>query len=230
MLKCRTNRELLLPYALPYMAWVLIPTLLHDWLDMAWIYALRMVVVAALLWSFRKCYLPIFSARSRLQSICMGIFWGITGSVLWVILLTPFISENTLPWDTLPFFLRATSATLLVPVFEELLMRGYLFKLASQWELFRKTKKENTLALTLDHANVNDGQPPPCSMPAVLLSTFFFTMGHSMHEWPAAFVYGLLMAFLLIRTGGLLACVIAHGITNLTLAMYVCFTGQWGLW
>ena len=212
------------------MAWVLIPALLHHWLDMAWIYFLRMVMVTILLWSFRKCYLSIFSGRSRLQSILMGILLGITGCILWVILLTPFISENTRPWDPLPFFLRAISATLLVPVFEELLMRGYIFKLASQWDLFKKRKKENALALTLDHATVNDGHPPQWSMSGVLISTFFFTMGHAVHEWPAALAYGLLMAFLLIKTGGLLACVVGHATTNLTLAMYVWFTGQWGFW
>jgi len=212
------------------MAWVIAFTLCHGWLDMAWIYALRMVGVTALLWGFRKYYISIFSARSRFYSILMGIFWGISGCVLWVVLVNPFISDNALPWDTLPFFLRLISATLLVPVFEELLMRGYLFRLASQWEQFRKRKKENALALTLDHSSINDGTEPPWSMLAIVFSTFFFTMGHSIHEWPAALAYGFLMAFLLIRTGGLLACVIAHGTTNLTLGIYVWFTGQWGLW
>jgi len=212
------------------MAWVLVSTLLNSWLDMAWIYALRTVVVAALLWYFRKCYLSIFSGHSRPNSVFMGIFWGGLGCILWVVLVTPFLSENTLPWDTLPFFFRIISATLLVPVFEELLMRGYLFRLASQWENFRKIKKEDALTLTLDHGNINDGTEPSWSMLAVVLSTVFFTMGHSIHEWPAALVYGLLMVFLLIRTGGLLACIIAHGTTNLTLGIYVWLTGQWGLW
>mgnify|MGYP000692884244 CR=1 FL=1 len=228
MLTCKTNRELLLPYALPYIVWVLVFTLLNGWLDMAWIYALRTVVVTALLWYFRKCYLSIFSGHSRSNSIFMGICWGILGCVLWVMLVAPFISDNVLAWDTLPFFIRVTSAAFLVPVFEELLMRGYLFRLASQWEQFRKRK--DALALALDHGSIAAGTEPSWSMPAVVVSTVFFTMGHSIHEWPAAFAYGLLMAFLLIRTGGLLACIIAHGTTNLALGIYVWFTGQWGLW
>jgi len=230
MLTCRNNRDLLLPYALPYIAWVLVYTLLHGWLDMAWIYALRMVIVTILLWKFNKYYISIFSARSRSHSIFMGIFWGILGCIIWVMLLSPFISDNALPWDTLPFFLRIISATLLVPVFEELLMRGYIFRLATQWELFRKTATDNALARTMELSRIHDDTPPSWSLSAIIFSTFFFTMGHTIHEWPAAIVYGLLMVFLLIRTGGLLACVIAHGTTNLTLGIYVWVTGQWGLW
>ncbi len=212
------------------MAWVLIFTILHNWLDMAWIYAVRTMVVAALLWYFYDCYTSIFSGSSRSNSIFMGILWGIVGCLLWVILVTPFIPDDALAWDTLPFFLRLIPATLLVPVFEELLMRGYLFRLTSQWEQIRQTENNNALALTLDHSSISDDLPPSWSIPAVVVSTLFFTMGHAMHEWPAAFAYGLLMIFLLIRTGGILACIIAHGITNLTLGIYVWFTGQWGLW
>ncbi len=230
MCTCRTNRELLLPYALPYGVWVLMFSLFDGWLDASWIYTLRMLLVAGLLWKFRRCYISISSAFSRSASVLSGLFWGVMGCFLWVALATPFAPQGALPWNNLSFFLRAMSATLLVPVFEELLMRGYLFGLASQWDLFRREKKESPLVFTLDHATISDMGVPSWSVPGVLLSTVFFAVGHLVHEWPAALVYGLLMTFVLIRTGGLLSCVVAHGTTNLSLALYVWFTGQWGLW
>ena len=226
----KTNRELLLPYVLPYGVWVLIFSLLHDHLEMSWIYALRILLVAGLVWKFRRCYVSVFSAFSKRTSVLSGLLWGGVGAVVWVVLVSPFAPQEALPWDKLPFFLRAMSATLLVPVFEELLMRGYLFGVASQWGQFRSEKREDPLMFTLDHATINDIRAPSWSLAGVTVSTVFFTAGHLIHEWPAALAYSLLMAFVLVRTGGLLSCVIAHGTTNLSLALYVWFSGRWGLW
>jgi membrane protease YdiL (CAAX protease family) len=45
--------------------------------------------------------------------------------------------------------------------------------------------------------------------------------------WPAGILYGLLMGLLLIRTRSLGACILAHALTNLTLYLYVIYTGDW---
>ena len=57
-----------------------------------------------------------------------------------------------------------------------------------------------------------------------------FAAGHASHEWVAAIAYGLLMALLWIVRRDLLTCVVAHAVTNLTLALYVRETGSWQLW
>ena len=228
MLTCRTNRELLLPYALPYILWVLISTLLHGHLN--WVYGLRIILVTFCLWFFRRCYGSLYSVVSLPVTIFSGLFWGVVGCFLWVVLLSPFAAKNVLPWEPMSFYLRVMSAALLVPVFEELLMRGYVFGLASQWEQFRKKKRKNALGLALDHSTIHDIGVPSWSVAGVLVSTLFFAMGHRMYEWPAAIAYGFMMSFLLVRTGGLLSCMIAHGTTNLTLGIYVWYTGRWGLW
>jgi membrane protease YdiL (CAAX protease family) len=46
-------------------------------------------------------------------------------------------------------------------------------------------------------------------------------------QWPAGILYGLLMGVLLIRTKSLGACIVAHGVTNLSLYLYVVYTGDW---
>lgn len=63
-----------------------------------------------------------------------------------------------------------------------------------------------------------------------MISTVVFTLGHEVSQWPAAIAYGLLMAALWINRKDLLSCVIAHGVTNIALALYIWNTRQWGLW
>ncbi len=42
--------------------------------------------------------------------------------------------------------------------------------------------------------------------------------------------YGILISVLWITRKDLFSCIIAHATTNLTLALYVYFTGHWQLW
>ena len=57
-----------------------------------------------------------------------------------------------------------------------------------------------------------------------------FMLVHSMPDWPAAFLTGLIFNGLLVRTKSLGACVAAHAITNLGLGIYIMTTRQWGFW
>jgi membrane protease YdiL (CAAX protease family) len=53
---------------------------------------------------------------------------------------------------------------------------------------------------------------------------------HSMADWPAAFLCGLVYNFVAVKSGSLAACVVAHGLTNLGLGAYIMATRQWGFW
>jgi hypothetical protein len=55
-------------------------------------------------------------------------------------------------------------------------------------------------------------------------------LGHGLFEWPAAAAYGLLMAALWVWRQDLWSCIVAHGVTNLTLGAYVVATGSWAIW
>lgn len=236
MSRCTTNRELLLPYTLPYFAWGGVPLILENSFDPTVVYAVRMVLVTGILLYFRNCYLSMVSPDPRwgvAVSVRRGVFWGLSGCVLWVMLVSPFVAKTSTPWPGTAFFLRMLCAALLVPVFEELLMRGYLFRLTGQWmDALRNGRgKRDALVFVLDEApTIHETSAATGRMPAVLLSTVVFAVGHPLHEWPAAFVYGLMMCVLLIRSGGLTACITAHGTTNLALAVYIWFTNQWHFW
>jgi membrane protease YdiL (CAAX protease family) len=161
----------------------------------------------------------------------VGILAGVAGLILWIALLTPFVSiGDGKSWSQSAFILRLLAAGFLVPVFEEVLMRGFIFRLALQWDEARKSKATDALSIAMDQRSVNDVQPGAWSWAAIIVSTLVFTLGHTTPEWPASIAYGLLMAGLYIFRRDLLSCIVAHGVTNIGLAIYVYQTGKWYLW
>jgi CAAX prenyl protease-like protein len=226
-----TNRQLILPYAAPYLAYVGIASIPEGVLPMEFSYPLRLIAVPLILaWSWRW-YCPLHGPRSLPGSIGTGAMAGLVGLVLWIGLLTPFTAPGGgQPWSTTAFVFRLLSAGLVVPLFEELMMRGFVFRLALQWDNLRKQQVDAPLHRALDEYSINQVGPGAWSWAAVLLSTLAFTSGHAMHEWPAAMAYGLLMALLWINRKDLVACIVAHGVTNITLAVYVFSTENWQYW
>jgi uncharacterized protein len=226
-----SNRQLLLPYAVPYLAYVGIASLLGPHVSDTVNYLLRIIAVSLLLiWAWRW-YCPLRGPHSSLISVLTGVAAGLAGLVLWLVLLTPFVdADDATAWSSTAFVLRLLSAGILVPVFEELLMRGFLFRLALQWDIERKNKEKDPLLTALDHRSANDVTPGQWSWMAVALSTLAFMAGHQVYEWPAAVAYGLLMAALWIYRKDLIVCITAHATTNIGLACYVYLTGTWQYW
>ena len=225
------NRKLLLPYFLPYLTYVFIASVFGSYLSIEASYILRIIVVPILIvWAWRW-YIPIKGPKNPFVSIVIGIGAGFIGAFIWILLLGPFVHlDDNQPWSKLAFILRLISAGLLVPVFEELLMRGYVFRFALQWEDTRKKNKKEALHIVMDERSINNVQPGAWSWSAIVLSTAVFTFGHNLQEWPASVVFGLLMAWLWILRKDLIACIVAHSVTNIALAVYIFKTGNWNLW
>jgi uncharacterized protein len=225
------NHKLLVPYAAPYFAYVLIATVAERFVPMEVNYLLRIIIVSAtLLWA-RKWYFLFKGPKSPAVSVFVGVVAGVAGLILWIVLLTPFASgADAKPWTNSAFALRLLSAGFLVPIFEEVLMRGFVFRLALQWDEARKSKAKDALQTAFDERSVNDVQQGAWSWAAVIISTLAFTSGHTVPEWPASIAYGLLMAGLYIYRKDLLSCIVAHAVTNIALAFYVFYTGKWYLW
>ena len=225
------NRRLLLPYAAPYFAYVVIASLFGDVVSEEINYILRILAAAGLLiWGWRW-YIPLTGSKSLFSSLLNGGIFGLAGCVAWILLLLPFTeAAEARPWSASAFTLRIFSAGLLVPVFEELMIRGFAFRLALQWDQCRKERIDDPLYTALHERSINDLKPGEWSWMAVIISTLAFMIGHGIPEWPAAIAYGLLMSLLLIRQKDLIACIFAHGVTNLSLAAYITFTGSWQLW
>lgn len=224
-----TNRQLLLPYMAPYLAYVAIASLPGDILSREVNYGLRLVVVAALLVWARRWYCCLTGPYSPVVSALWGIAAGVAGTALWIGLLAPFVSDAAEPWTGAAFVLRLFAAGLLVPVFEELMIRGYVFRVALQWGRERK-KGGQALQAALDERSLNEVGAGEWSWIAVVVSTVAFAAGHSMAEWPGAVGYGLLMCLLWVWRRDLVSCIVAHATTNIVLAAYVWTSGNWQYW
>ncbi len=226
-----SNRQLIFPYAAPYFAYVAIASLLAGFLSIEANYILRLIVVAFLLAWSRQWYCPLKGPGSLRMSLFYGLAAGVLGAALWIGLLSPFVEHKAIPpWSSTSFFLRLTAAGLLVPVFEELMMRGFVFRLVLQWDQARKRGDEHPLRTALDRRSLNEVKAGDWSWLAVVVSTAAFTSGHRLEEWPAAIAFGLLMAFLWVFRKDLLSCITAHAVTNISLGLYVLTTGNWYLW
>ena len=162
--------------------------------------------------------------------IAPALLVGFLGIGLWIALSHLQIEKRFLPewmhpadrvgfnpWeqlsDTLAIWsfilVRTIGISIVVPVVEELFWRAFLLR----W--------------TIDP----DWQRVPIgtfSWKSCLIVTALFTMAHP--EWLAAAVYCLLMNGLLYWKKDLWQCMVAHGVSNFLLAIYVMATGNWWLW
>lgn len=225
-----SNRDLFLPYAGPYLAYVAIATFTQGRVEPIISYGVRVLVVLPfLVWAWRW-YIPVRGIVGLRHEIAWGGVVGLVGAFAWILLVTPFARNDAPEWNGLDFFIRAIVMVTLVPVFEEIFMRVYIFRVALLWSMARKQGERYPLSKALDESSIAEVSPRNWSTWAVFWSTIAFASGHRLEEWGAAIVYGLLMCFLVIRSGGVFACMVAHGITNAIFAVYVYVFGKWGIW
>lgn len=105
--------------------------------------------------------------------------------------------------------LRVCGAALVVPVMEELFWRSLVLR----W---------------VDGPAFLDVPPGAVTLRAMLLSSLAFGLEHSL--WFAGLLAGLAYAWLYRRHGTLWLPIVAHGITNFALGLWVIRTGQWQFW
>ncbi|PIE58817.1 MAG: CPBP family intramembrane metalloprotease [Desulfobulbus propionicus] len=226
------NRRLLLPYAGPYFAYVLFASLFENILPV-WLNDSLCIcsAVALLAWAWRW-YIPLWEkSTNTMASLAMGLLYGAFGCLLWIALLSPFASQTSnTPWEEIDIIVRLLAAGLVVPIFEELMVRGYAFRLALQWDRCRREGALDPLYTVLHEQSIDDVHAGEWSWAAIWISTLVFMLGHTVSEWPAALCYGVLMCQLLIIRKDLLSCIIAHAVTNVCLVGYIYLTGRYNLW
>ncbi|GAG26790.1 unnamed protein product [marine sediment metagenome] len=106
--------------------------------------------------------------------------------------------------------IRFAGLVLVVPVCEELFLRGFVMRYVQspQW-----------WTVSLSQLGVR----------ALIVAPVYGALTHP-GEAVAAVVWFSLITWLVARTGRFWDAVVAHGITNLLLGLYVCVFGQWHLW
>lgn len=104
---------------------------------------------------------------------------------------------------------RFVGLALVVPLFEELMLRGWLMRNMVSPEFWR----------------VEFGR---VTATAVVVGTAFPMLYHP--EKVASLAWFTLVTWLMVRTKNFWDCVVAHGVTNLLLGVYVLWAGAWYLW
>lgn len=202
-------------------------------IDPRWVYGLTVLIVAAALAYFWRDY-PEVGAGSRLSlgQLALAVVAGAAVFAAWINLDYPWMqldhltaaiglgkageasapfrpvdAQGHLMWPLVA--VRWAGATLLVPVMEELFWRSFLMR----W---------------VDKPDFETVDPRTVSVKAVVLATFVFMLAHTL--WLAAILAGLVYAWLYRRTGSLWAPIVAHGVTNGILGVWVVITGNWSFW
>lgn len=226
-----SNYSLLFAYVLPYFAYVLALMLLPESVvTKAWKYGLATLAgLAGIAWSWRW-YAPLRGPRPVAGSVLAGIVGGIAGTALWVAIKAPFYEAGGEPWDPAAFWMRVLASGTVVAVFEEMLFRGLVLRGAVVWDRLRRAGAKDSLGEMLHDHGPDDVEPGAWTPWALGISSVAFAAGHQPGEWVAATAYGLLMAGLWIWRKDLLSCVVAHGVTNVMLALWVRQSGQWTAW
>lgn len=199
------------------------PESLQAMLDAKWIYGIGVVVVSAAMYFYWPRYQELGKQAPRLGfgGWCLSVLVGVVVFYLWIKLDKPWMilgeptaspfqpvdEQGQLIWSLV--LIRWVGAALMVPLMEELFWRSYLMR----W---------------IDQQDFEQFDPKAASYKAVALSTFAFMLAHT--QWLAAIVAGLAYAWLYKRTGSLWAPVVAHGVTNGVLGIWVVLMGNWVFW
>jgi len=185
------------------------------------LYVVKAIVVTAALAVFRR---PLRDIRIDARVLPVATVVGLLVFVEWIVVdpLTPrlaFLGSRaaTNPFASIPdptlraIFLavRFYGLVLMVPFMEEVFWRSFLLRWITKPE-FEEIPIDTYSAV------------------AFVVVALLFGLAHQ--EWLAAILCACAYALLLRQTRSLFACIVAHGVTNLALGIYILTTGEWHYW
>ena len=116
--------------------------------------------------------------------------------------------SNAYRWTFFAF--RFALLVLVVPIAEELFLRGFLIRV-------------------IDSDDWAEQPLDQIGKAGLIAGTVYGVVTHP-SEFVAAALWFSLITVLMVRTGRFWNCVLAHAITNLILGLYLCYTHHWQLW
>ena len=185
------------------------------------LYPIKVVVVGILLLYLFRFYSEInVKDLFHFKHTFLGLFVGVLVFILWINMdwsfatfgdsqgFNPTLIEQTSVRNFL-IIMRIIGAALLVPVMEELFWRSFLLRYIIDNDFERVKIGTYTLA-------------------SFAIGAVLFGLEHNLVL--AGIVAGALYSLLLYKTKSLTQCIIAHGVTNLLLGIYVLLTQNWQFW
>ncbi|MCP4341670.1 MAG: CAAX prenyl protease-related protein [Desulfobulbaceae bacterium] len=211
-----------LPYILPFVLFLLLtePARFFPALS-PYLYIAKTILVGALLWFWRHRYAADFSSSLSLRELLTAVFCGLLVLVIWIVpeqyLFQVGESTGFDPYalggsQAAAFGLigvRLIGSSLVVPVMEELFWRSFFMR----------------YLINPDFRSVPIGAFTWFSFLGVAV---LFGLEH--HRVIVGIIAGLLYGFLLLIQKKLKGVIVAHGVTNLGLGVYVVITGNWMFW
>ena len=210
------------PYVLPFALFLLLtePARFFP----AWspfLYIVKTIIVCALLWFWRHEYAADLSPGLSFSESLTAILCGLLVLVIWIVpdgyLLqcgqNSGFDPHAFGWSGPAvnglIVMRLVGAAVVVPIMEELFWRSFLMRYLIK--------------------------PDFRSVPMGAFTWFSFTgvailFGLEHHRVIAGIIAGVIYGLLLIRQKKLKGVILAHGVTNLGLGIYVLLTGNWMFW
>jgi CAAX prenyl protease-like protein len=220
----RASFARILPFAL-YIGFLAVMPLIVDALpdvDSRWLYAVQISAVVFALAFFARHYVELrFVQPLSATQWLVGLATGLAVFILWISLDLPWMklgAGGTAGFDPRdaagaviwPLALvRVLGAALVVPIMEELFWRSFVMR----W---------------IDRSAFLSVAPAMVSLRALAISSLVFGVEHDL--WFAGIVAGLAYGWLYMRSGNLWSPILAHGVTNLLLGIWVLNTGNWQFW
>lgn len=219
-----SSRRALWAFVAPFALFIVlqaVPGLLKGWVvaPEQWVYPLQTVACAAVLaWHWRE-----YPMKATAGGLASGGAVGVAVLAIWIapqvwFHAAPRLGEGFNPeplretgWYAAAVGARFVRLAVVVPLLEEIFWRGFLMRYLVR-EDFTSTPIGTYTHLSF--WGVAGG----------------FMLEHQTADWPAALAAGVLYNLVAVRTRSLSACVLAHGVTNLLLGVYIMQTRQWGFW
>jgi CAAX prenyl protease-like protein len=190
-------------------------------MELRWLYPLKIALIVALLWFWRREYVELtWPSRGNGRNGIIATAVGIAVFVAWINLganwmtvaasapgYQPLGPGGQIAWGLIA--IRFAGAALVVPVMEELFWRSFLLR----W-LVRP-----------DFLQVN---PASVGLKAFAITAVLFAVEHNL--WLAGLVAGIAYNALYARSRTLWSPLLAHGVTNTLLGVWVIATGRWDYW
>jgi exosortase E/protease (VPEID-CTERM system) len=180
-----------------------------------WLYTLRVVAIAAVIWSCRKTYARLnwtCSWGALAIGVATGVIWvamfpdGLAGKAGWPAALRSLPSSWAAAW----LALRLVGYVVAVPVAEELAFRVYAMRRVMDSDI--------------------EGVPVGAfSWPSFVISSALFGAFHGA-LWLQGTIAGMAFACALYRRRAFGDALLAHATANALIAIYVFTTGRWSVW
>lgn len=186
--------------------------------ELRWLYPVKIGTVLVLLLAYWRRYEELAWVRFDARALASVLATGVIVLVLWIHLNAGWMTVGSSPGfdprnngaiDWSMVLIRIAGAALVVPVMEELFWRSFLMR----W---------------LESPRFLNVAPSRVKVKSFVITVILFGLEHNL--WLAGMVAGAAYAVLYMRIQTLWAPIVAHGVTNGLLGIWIVFTANWTYW